>query len=211
MLKRPSAAGAAATGAAVARDDGDGWTWHGTLMFYEYGETQPSSKIAAFDYDGCLANTSLFRKGPDAWSVLFPGETEAVLKELSDCGYKLAIMSNQSTIGKAKASFEKEVAEKKARLVGFARKVGLPCQIYVATAPSNANDPYRKPGTGMWEILERHKNGGRKVDRSRSLFCGDAAGRPKDHSDSDLRFAEALGVKFYTEREMFKEKAYKPI
>lgn len=195
----------------MTKDDGDGWTWYGTLMFYEHGKTKPSSKIAAFDYDGCLANTSLFRKGPDAWSILFPGETEAVLKELADAGYKLAIMSNQSTIGKAKASFEKEVAEKKARFVGLAKKVGLPCQIFVATAPGSANDPYRKPGTGMWEFLERHKNAGQRVDRSKSFFVGDAAGRPRDHSDSDLKLAEAVGVKFYNEKEVFKEKAYRPL
>jgi len=212
LAKKPSLStptSSSSLNAAVTKDDGDGWIWHGTLLYYEYGDIKPSSRIASFDYDGCLANTSLFKKGPDAWSVLFPGKTENVLKEVTEAGYKLVIMTNQSEIGRAKAAYEKTVAEKKSRLLGFVKKIGLPCQIYVATAPSKAEDPFRKPGTGMWEFLEEHKNGGVKVDRSKSFFVGDAAGRPKDHSDTDLKMAQALGVTFYTEQQMFKEQAYK--
>lgn len=36
---------------------------------------------------------------------------------------------------------------------------------------------YRKPYTGMWEYLEHFENGNVNVDRSLSLFVGDAAGR----------------------------------
>lgn len=195
----------AKTGGCEAKDDKDGWSWYGTLLFHEHGKTKPSSKVAAFDFDGCLANTSLFKKGPDAWSVLFPGETEAVLKDLHRQGYKLVIMTNQSAIGTAKASFAKTVAEKKGRLGGFAKKIGLPCQIFVATD----KDSNRKPGKGMWEFMESSKNGGIKVDKKTSFFVGDAAGRKKDHSDSDLKFAKAVGVRFFTEDEMFKEKKYR--
>lgn len=209
-LPRPAAAplggaGGSAVDERVTKDDKDGWTWHGALMFYEHKKTQPSDKIAAFDYDGTLANTSLFNKGPDAWSILFPKTTEEVLRELHGKGYKLVIMTNQAAIGKAKASFEKTLAEKKARLVGFAKKVDLPVQIFCATANEA---PYRKPDTGMFDFLERFKNNDIKVDRARSFFAGDAAGRKKDHSDSDLKFAEAYGVRFFTEEQMFKDKEY---
>lgn len=49
----------------------------------------------------------------------------------------------------------------------------------------------------MWEILEKY-NGDIKIDKSKSFFCGDAAGRKdkkhKDFSDSDLKFALNVGI-----------------
>ena len=36
-----------------------------------------------------------------------------------------------------------------------------------------------------------------------SFFCGDAAGREKDHSDADSGFARACGLAFFTETEFF--------
>ncbi len=58
------------------------------------------------------------------------------------------------------------------------------------------------------------------MDRSKSYYVGglhaygfvvcdvtlDAAGRPRDHSDSDKKYAENAGVPFYTETQFFKEK-----
>lgn len=41
----------------------------------------------------------------------------------------------------------------------------------------------------MWDCLEKH-NDGLKIDKAKSFYCGDAAGRKdakhKDFSDSDL-------------------------
>jgi bifunctional polynucleotide phosphatase/kinase len=49
----------------------------------------------------------------------------------------------------------------------------------------------------MWEALERN-NGGVQIDKKKSFFCGDAAGRKnakhKDFSDSDLKFALNVGI-----------------
>jgi bifunctional polynucleotide phosphatase/kinase len=49
----------------------------------------------------------------------------------------------------------------------------------------------------MWDLLEQH-NGGIKIEKSLSFYCGDAAGRKngkhKDFSDSDLKFALNLGL-----------------
>ncbi|KAM5584445.1 hypothetical protein ABKV19_004027 [Rosa sericea] len=38
---------------------------------------------------------------------------------------------------------------------------------------------------------------------SRSFYVGDAAGRSNDHSDADLKFAEANGLKFYVPEDFF--------
>jgi len=192
------------------QDDGDGWKWDTTLMYYESKDIKHSDKIAAFDYDNTLAKTSLYKKGPDAWSLLFDNIPQK-LKELHDQNFKLVIFTNQSEIGKmTKAETRaKYVAEKKGRLSAFVDRIGLPFQIFVATAKEKG-DPYRKPAKGMWDYLVANMNGGIKPDMEASFFVGDAAGRkkskgrPADHSDADSAFAEAIPLKFHTEDLFFK-------
>ncbi len=43
-------------------------------------------------------------------------------------------------------------------------------------------------------------------DVAQSFFVGDAAGRPRDHSDCDKMFAANVGVKFHTDDQFFKVK-----
>ena len=100
------------------------WKWKGTLMYYESREIKHSVKIASFDFDGTLAKTSLFKHGPDAWSILYPNCIEK-LTCLHKDGYKLVIFTNQAAIGKAKASKQKVIDEKKGRLAGFVKKVTI--------------------------------------------------------------------------------------
>ena len=73
-------------------------------------------------------------------------------------------------------------------------------------------DNFRKPNTGMWDYLEEKFLGGKGiVDKSQSLFCGDAAGRQKtalkakDFSADDLLFARNVGVQFHTPESLFLE------
>ena len=98
------------------------WKWKGTMLYFGSQDIQPSDKIASFDFDGTLAKTSLFKHGPDAWSILYPTCIQKLTKLCND-GYKLVIFTNQAAIGKAKASKEKVIAEKKGRLMGFVNKV----------------------------------------------------------------------------------------
>lgn len=70
--------------------------------------------------------------------------------------------------------------------------------IFAATSNEDG-DLYRKPAAGMWKFLQDELNGGVVIDKSGSFFVGDAAGRKGDHSDSDLMFAKAVGVKFFTQ------------
>ena len=73
----------------------------------------------------------------------------------------------------------------------------------MATCKAKEPDQFRKPEVGMWEHLINTCNGGLKPDMDKSFFVGDAAGRKKDHSDTDKGFAEAVGLKFYTEDQFF--------
>ena len=75
-------------------------------------------------------------------------------------------------------------------------KVGIPMLFLAATA----SDEYRKPALGMWNHLFP-KNSPHTYEK-KSFYCGDAAGRPasagksKDFSDSDLKFALNIGIPF---------------
>ncbi|XP_029194296.2 polynucleotide 3'-phosphatase ZDP-like isoform X1 [Acropora millepora] len=178
------------------------WKWKESVLIYESEGVKNSNKIASFDFDGTLAKTSLFKHGPDAWSILYPSCIPTLTRFHED-GYKLVIFTNQASIGKAKATKEKVIAEKKGRLMGFVTEVGLPFQIFVATA----KDAYRKPNTEMWELFSQKYNGDVKVNKDQSFFVGDAAGRKKDHGSSDKEFAENCGLKFYTEDEFFHERS----
>jgi bifunctional polynucleotide phosphatase/kinase len=182
------------------------WKWKGTMMYWSFGDVKPSAKIAGFDYDGTLAATSFGRPGPDAWKVLFPHCKEKLSKLHAD-GYKLVIFTNQGAIGKATKTKQKAIIEKTSRLMGFVKQMNLPFQVFVATAnegPKFKDDPYRKAATGMWHFMVEHCNGGVQPDLDASFYVGDAAGRRRDHNDTDKGFAEAIPIKFLTEDAFFK-------
>ena len=67
----------------------------------------------------------------------------------------------------------------------------------------------RKPDVGSWEILEEHFNNKIPIMKSKSFYCGDAAGRSppevinKDFSNSDREYAENVGLTFLTPESMF--------
>ena len=61
----------------------------------------------------------------------------------------------------------------------------------------------------MWEYFEKNLNGNIKIDKRNSFYCGDAAGRPKtatrpkDFTDTDLKFALNNGLPFKLPEELF--------
>jgi bifunctional polynucleotide phosphatase/kinase len=53
----------------------------------------------------------------------------------------------------------------------------------------------------MWEYMMKDQNG--NVDLESSFLVGDAAGRAKDHSDSDTHFCINVGIQLFTPEEFF--------
>lgn len=116
-------------------------------------------------------------------------------------GYRLAIFTNQSG--------RPDVVQNK--VCDILNVLGIPVEVYMATGHSL----YRKPATGMWDLMMQQSTG--QVDVASSRFCGDAAGRQalhsrnlqKDFSDSDRVFAYNVGLSqsavltFLTPEELF--------
>ncbi|KAL6577647.1 hypothetical protein OROMI_009975 [Orobanche minor] len=181
------------------------WKAFQTIIFLERDDgIHDSRKIAAFDFDGCLAKTSLKRVGADAWSLMYPSIPDK-LQSLYRDGYKLVIFTNESNIERWKNKRQAAVDSKIGRLENFIKLVKVPVQVFIACGLSSCQpeDPFRKPRTGMWKIMEKEFNSGLPVDMDLSFYVGDAAGRPDDHSDADKKFAQAVGLKFYVPEEYF--------
>lgn len=179
----------------------------GSLLVRAYGQFAPAARVAAFDFDGCLADTPLGGFDPDAWKMQF-AHVPAVLRQLADEGHCIVVVTNESMDRYKNAEvIAKGIAKKTGRLDGFAAAVDLPMLVLCATA----KDGFRKPSTGCWEHYVSKRSAGVAVDLGASFFVGDAAGRKPpgrkpDHSDSDKQFAVRAGLPFFDEQEFFMQR-----
>ncbi|XP_013736275.1 polynucleotide 3'-phosphatase ZDP isoform X1 [Brassica napus] len=182
------------------------WKAFETVIFLERDDgLNDSEKIAAFDFDGCLTKTSVKIVGADAWSLMYPSIPEK-LQSLHSQGYKLVIFTNESNIDRWKNKRQAAVDSKIGRLNSFIKRVEVPVQVFIACGVASSggkDDLYRKPKAGMWQLMKKHFNSGIEIDMDKSFYVGDAAGRKGDHSDADIKFAQANGLKFYTPEEYF--------
>ncbi|KAA0198277.1 Bifunctional polynucleotide phosphatase/kinase, partial [Fasciolopsis buskii] len=184
------------------------WKVSSSLLVYTPPDVKPSSNILALDLDNTIITTvsgKTFPKDCNDWKLL-NDKVSAKLKEYHQDGYKIVIMSNQHGIEKGHIT----VPAFQNKIENIVDKIHVPIQVFVSILP----DRNRKPLTGMWEQLENNENGNVKVDKSSSIFCGDAAGRPaqgkqkKDFSCSDLLFSMNVGVKFLTPEQLWLNENY---
>ncbi|XP_077982850.1 bifunctional polynucleotide phosphatase/kinase-like [Glandiceps talaboti] len=181
------------------------WEKHGKLLLFTQKGVQASNRIAGFDIDGTIITTKsgkVFARSTDDWRINY-SEIPGKLKKLYSEGYKIVFFTNQLGIERGKLA----VGEFKSKATNIIAKLGIPVQVFVATG----GGLYRKPLLGMWKHLQNHANDGIVIDKSNSLYVGDAAGRPvnwapgkkKDFSLSDRLFSMNIGVTFYTPEEYF--------
>lgn len=177
----------------------------GQLIVFTMAECRPSKKIAAYDMDGTLILTKsgrIFPKDADDWRIAF-GPVVKTLKDKTDDGYKIVILTNQAGISKGKT----KLVDLKKKIENIAVALKVPLQAFIATGDSC----FRKPLTGMWQALARVGNDDVELKSELSFYVGDAAGRPenkvakrkKDHSTVDRLLALNLGLTFYTPEEHF--------
>jgi bifunctional polynucleotide phosphatase/kinase len=99
--------------------------------------------------------------------------------------YHVAIISNQKAVSLKKeknGADMKSLANFKGRVTNVMKQLEIPISVYAATE----DDEFRKPRAGMWrELLDDYDFEVTGVDSSASIFVGDAAGRPNDHSSVD--------------------------
>ncbi|XP_004969877.1 polynucleotide 3'-phosphatase ZDP isoform X2 [Setaria italica] len=183
------------------------WKAFETVIFREQEDgLHASAKIAAFDFDGCLAKTSVRIIGADKWSLQHKSIPEKLQRLYID-GYKLVIFTNESNIDRWKNKRQEAIDSKVGRLDNFIECVKVPIQVFIACGlgkgKGTPDDPYRKPNPGMWCLMAQHFNSGIEIDMDKSFYVGDAAGRENDHSDADIEFAKAIGLKFHVPEEYF--------
>lgn len=170
------------------------------LYIFTSKDVIASDKVAAYDLDGTLIKTksgNVFPKTIDDWQIAYP-EVPGKLKSLHKNGFKIVLFTNQAGISKGKLKIE----DFKQKIGSIQAKLNVPFQVFVSTGKGK----YRKPLTGMWDALTQLKNDGIKVDRARSFYVGDAAGRPeqkkpvkrkKDFSCGDRLMAINVGIPFF--------------
>lgn len=157
-----------------------------------------ASKIAAFDLDDTLIVPKSGKKFPqsaDDWKFL-NDKVSTKLAELHKDNYLLMIVTNKLSISVGKMS-EGEF-ETKMEQIYDALKIPFICYYSIK------KDEFRKPRTGIWEMFTFSRpDKSIKLDMTNSFYCGDAAGRPTDFSDSDYKFALNIGLSFKLPYQVF--------
>lgn len=159
-----------------------------------------NNKLAIFDLDHTLIKPihGVFPKDKNDWKLIYEIDK---LKNLKD--YDIIIITNQSEFNK-KAFLLDRIKD----FVEYLKKEDIKVNVYISTE----NDIYRKPNTGIFEKIYNNQTD--------IFYVGDAAGRPNDFSDSDLKFAYNICTylkiykinaksKFYTPEEFFLNKKEK--
>lgn len=171
----------------------------------EYNKPLEFNKIAGFDLDGTIIKTKsgkVFPVDKNDW-ILWNKYVKEVLYQYYNDEYKIVIFTNQLGIKKGKIS-KKDFLEK---VENIRKELNIDFDIFIATA----DDHYRKPMIGMWELFTELYPV--KIDMKHSFYCGDAAGREKnwlkgkkkDFNNVDYNFAYNIGIKFEIPENIFKD------
>jgi len=161
-----------------------------TSSFYANQGKYIGDKIFATDLDGTLIRTRKARFAKDEYDYASLPNRIKTLKNYVNKGFTIAIFTNQKRLPNV-------MINKVQNVLTDLINEGINPYIFVSTKDDN----YRKPHLGMWQYFE--DNFGHKINYNSSLYVGDAAGRPQDHSDADIRFAQNNNLKFYTPEEIF--------
>lgn len=195
--------------------------------------TTPSSdpqliKIAGFDLDGTLIETksgNTFSRGPNDWKWWGKNPKAVVdrLKKYRNDGYLIVVFTNQGAViakGGSKSyinltnklnnieedfrlKLDDDDGDKDVGLLVFAspKRPAKGAKL----SSEETHRLMRKPEVGMWRYFESllKLRGSFLIDYENSIYIGDAAGRDSDFLDSDLKFAEKLGIQFKTPEDVF--------
>ncbi|ESW97430.1 hypothetical protein KL918_001043 [Ogataea parapolymorpha] len=200
--------------ASLKREPKQGWRSHGSHCLTYALDTKLTApvKVAAFDLDDTLITTkSGYKFGCGSFDWKFKFDVPGIFTKLQAEDYTIVIFSNQASVVNAPDSKSLKILTTK--IDDIIKHLEKPVIYYASTRKSRKDKSkhdldlytlFRKPNTGMFsQFLEDYQLTEEMLDRDNSFFVGDAAGRPGDFSDSDLKFAENLKLQFYSPEEYF--------
>lgn len=147
------------------------------------------------DLDGTLIQTlslNTFPKG--IWDMQFKFDVLDKIKEIQP--EWIFIVTNQGGIPQYQTS---EDFETKCTYIAkcIEQYCGIPVN-YTYCASMDKNDPYRKPNTGMLDVMCSAHKISQSVDSKKNMvMIGDASGTPGQFSDSDKKCAIKFGITYF--------------
>lgn len=171
---------------------------------YLMGKTQNfefKEKFAIFDLDSTLVTPKIGSKGngkgfpidENDWKWQY-SNTKSLLKNLDGNEYSIIIISNQGGMAKGKQTYNVWTQ----KLNQICENLNLNLYVFCSVDYNKYRKPYP---TWMYELVPN--NIFDIIDRKLSFYCGDAAGRKGDFSDTDYKFAMNCMLKFYTPEGLF--------
>ncbi len=160
---------------------------HG-LYLYMTHNIYVTNKWAMFDLDGTLIKTKSGKKfgvSTSDWTWVSEDHPKK-LRRLVGRGYTIVIISNQAGYKKDQTNLKEKFNQVQAALE----------DVPLVAAFATDYNLYRKPNDRIIGYLECFLS--TKINLEKSFYVGDAAGRPKDHSCCDRKFAANVGVTFHT-------------
>lgn len=163
------------------------------------------TRILAFDYDHTLVSPtddSVFSKSLQDWKWICPTAVPTIqteLKHYPDETHHVYIVSNQQN----RVFKEEQILNVATQLQKALVPLNVPVMVLVLF-----DKTIKKPNPvcmecGLKEYVFQNNQALYESVMSRSLYIGDAMGRPGDWSDSDLQYARALGMSPKTPEEFF--------
>lgn len=157
-----------------------------------------TNKIAAFDLDGTLIKTksgNIFPKDESDWTFLYDS-IPTIIHSMIDNGYCIIIITNQYGLSNSNM--------KKDQWMIKLQSIFNTLNVYGMICCATQKNRYRKPLPAFYDEFIYKSN--IDIDYIKSFYCGDAAGRKRDHSDVDIKFAYNIGLTFYVPENLFSNK-----
>ena len=165
-------------------------------------DTTPRSKVAAFDMDGTLFvwRCSGYPNNLADYEVWNRTIFDKMRDLYQNQGYQLLIISNQGYIQKAHTG---KTALRVQNLVNWiAAQVRCPLSAILSTmSPKKSNESYHKPNPQLFQVAQSTLKA--NWDLKESFFVGDSENLLDAQGGVDRRFAQNVGLRFWTPDEYF--------
>ena len=199
--------------------------WVGTTSYLSgiinnLEELSDPVRIAAFDLDDTLIHRPARGKEKKTWTLL-DSSIPDVIAYLVKHNYIIVVFTNQSGMSMNR-NFDIKAWKKSVDSLSETLFATSSDKYYFAVYAAKKYDLYRKPNLGLWQRMKTDLKEEFGLDSvhisTKSFFCGDAAGRitashfkrrssptssKGDFSDTDIKFALNIGIKFLTPEEIF--------